>query len=488
MNLYWAVDDPVNAKGSWKLIIRDYTVGDEDLEMKLQHRECKVYRAGERTQVLAERLVEDMRRERLRGNVRRARDEICALLGALERAVGIRREREERRRVVEEARLEKLRKEEELRREEQEQAEKALADTLRVLKEYMEKEKTSAKRSIEEVEEGEVVEEVSKKVKVDQRIEETVTEWTPSSFTSPPDFSHQTEEGEAVDVTEDIAIEEAIKDSIEQPKLFTPPVTSSVTSSPGSDSPASLFGEELSYMEEGEVVEDMFEPQTEEPLQEPIEQSQPPTPTHASSGPSSESASEVHEVREEDAPSPATIIVTLPTSPSASSASSSSSERRDSENSTDSLFGDEPSPPPTSAFPSPSPSPSASPSAKRTKHVRFDPATEIQVLSAGFSTQGSEESEFDPEDRELDYKDVQVSAEEQEVGVDGDENEAGGYGLGDEDEDEDEDGDDGEREEIDGYEEDSEDEEEDADANKDLGGYGEILEDQVDWDDGDIEY
>ncbi|KAF2654762.1 hypothetical protein K491DRAFT_758745 [Lophiostoma macrostomum CBS 122681] len=507
MNLYWAVNDPVNAKSSWKLVIRDYTVDDKALEE--EHGDCIPYRPGERTQVLAERLVEDMQKERLRGNVRRARDEVCGLLGAWERAVGVKREREEKKRREDERR----------RREEQiaidkvakEAGVQSLEDTLRALAGLVEIGKAGIKRTIEEVEEGEIVDEVSKKVKVEVVVDETVSGLEHSSSTRRPDSHEETEEGEVIDTIETVVVEEVIKASIEQEASATHLMTSSPTPSP--DSPDSLFGEELSYMEDGEVVEDVSEPQIREPILETTEQLA-PTPTRTSSVASSSepaSATEVHEVSEEDTPTPATIVITPPASPSSpsSSSSSSASERNNSEASANTLFGGSPSPRPAPFSPNSSASASTSASAKGTKHVHFDPDIEVQVVSAGVASPRSEESGYESEDRERDYSDVQgqpktrrstslgkgmramLEGLEQgsfiddgsELGEgrryepgDGSEDEDG-YEVVDQDEDEDE-----EEEEEDGKQGAGE----DYSGFGPFGAFGEVLEDQVDWEDGDI--
>ncbi|KAF2790067.1 hypothetical protein K505DRAFT_420084 [Melanomma pulvis-pyrius CBS 109.77] len=98
--LYWAVNDPVNEKGTWRIEIKD----DLDTEKERKdHKRCDMYRPSERARELANRFVEDLRNERitrashnarekskvrgvtvLRGSTRRAEIEIRALVGAWE--------------------------------------------------------------------------------------------------------------------------------------------------------------------------------------------------------------------------------------------------------------------------------------------------------------------------------------------------------------------------------------------------------------------
>ncbi|KAF2676727.1 hypothetical protein K458DRAFT_492265 [Lentithecium fluviatile CBS 122367] len=116
MNLYWAVDDPVNTKGSWQMQIKEYfdragaggeswARHEKERETREHDEECRVYSPSERVRGLAERVLEDMEVERikggrrLRGNVRRVVDEVGALLGGWERVV-----------VAREIKLEKERK------------------------------------------------------------------------------------------------------------------------------------------------------------------------------------------------------------------------------------------------------------------------------------------------------------------------------------------------------------------------------------------
>ncbi|PVI07541.1 hypothetical protein DM02DRAFT_700381 [Periconia macrospinosa] len=111
--LTWAVDDPNNDKSTWTLETRTYfdVIGQyggsardggdhydpraEEREREKHERDCVLHSEEFRVQLLAERVVEDFRRERkaLRGNIRRVADEIRALLGAFQRAEGLRKER-----------------------------------------------------------------------------------------------------------------------------------------------------------------------------------------------------------------------------------------------------------------------------------------------------------------------------------------------------------------------------------------------------------
>ncbi|KAF2262105.1 hypothetical protein CC78DRAFT_535155 [Lojkania enalia] len=159
--LYWAVNDPVNRRGSWKLEIKDYTVRDE--EFRMEHRGCNVPRPSERVGVLAKRVVAELRSEGMWGSERRAVDEIHGLLGAWEFARLERMEREERRRKAELGRVERARGAKKTERKDME-ASRNLAETLRPVEDMEKKEmrrgqsvkrKRSSSRSVED---GEIVE------------------------------------------------------------------------------------------------------------------------------------------------------------------------------------------------------------------------------------------------------------------------------------------------------------------------------------------
>ncbi|KAF2115055.1 hypothetical protein BDV96DRAFT_92131 [Lophiotrema nucula] len=77
-----AANDPVNRNCSWKLEIKDYT--DRDYVYAEEHKLCKPHRPNERVKLLAQRLMDDMHKRRMRGNERQAIGEIHALLGAWE--------------------------------------------------------------------------------------------------------------------------------------------------------------------------------------------------------------------------------------------------------------------------------------------------------------------------------------------------------------------------------------------------------------------
>jgi len=127
MNLYWAVNDPVNEKCTWKLEIKTYNLKTEN--EKRAHEQCDVYRPKERVELLAKRFVEDLRDERvtraehsakikghseirglgmLRGSMRRAENEIHALVDAWEAANDRRKRKIERKKAVERVAHEKL--------------------------------------------------------------------------------------------------------------------------------------------------------------------------------------------------------------------------------------------------------------------------------------------------------------------------------------------------------------------------------------------
>jgi hypothetical protein len=128
MNLYWRATDPDNRGGSWKFEIKDYTRNDARWEG--DHVSCVVRRPEERVELLAMRVVEDLKEEVMRGagkgarfygsekglgqrggNLRMIRDEVFALLGAWESAklkrleLVARRERAEERKRVEAKRV-----------------------------------------------------------------------------------------------------------------------------------------------------------------------------------------------------------------------------------------------------------------------------------------------------------------------------------------------------------------------------------------------
>ncbi|CAI6333360.1 unnamed protein product [Periconia digitata] len=104
MVLTWAIDDPCNDKGTWDLQIRHYfDLANDDYhydpraetrEREVHASKCSVLNPEFRVALLAERVVEDFKRERkaLRGSERRVAKEIHGLLGAALRA---QREKEE---------------------------------------------------------------------------------------------------------------------------------------------------------------------------------------------------------------------------------------------------------------------------------------------------------------------------------------------------------------------------------------------------------
>jgi len=167
MNLYWAVNDPVNAHSSWNLQIKEYfgesrdgcwSRNEEEKERR-DHEECSVFKGSERVRTLAERVVEDIQREisggrRLRGNVRRVENEIGVLLGAWERAVEARERRREK-----ESRAREKRKRVKMMR--AEKANKMLVKTLELVEEMKRMKDARGNEDVKEVGVAQSVEEVS---------------------------------------------------------------------------------------------------------------------------------------------------------------------------------------------------------------------------------------------------------------------------------------------------------------------------------------
>ncbi|KAF2738529.1 hypothetical protein EJ04DRAFT_560538 [Polyplosphaeria fusca] len=99
MYVYWAPNDPVNRNASWKLEVKDFTVGYP--EYQLECRRCRIPRPSQRVSLLTERLIEDMRKKNLRPTNRRVSDEIFALVSAWEFAKFESLQRRESTRVAE---------------------------------------------------------------------------------------------------------------------------------------------------------------------------------------------------------------------------------------------------------------------------------------------------------------------------------------------------------------------------------------------------
>lgn len=143
MVLYWGVNDASNRLGSWKLEIKDYARQDHGFGVEC--RGCDVFRPSERVPLLAERVVADMRRERLRSSERRVREEVLALVGAWEYARLRELERKERERQAYLDRLERERMAAAKRMEEQRRAQEALAETLRLVQRQIDAQKEKEK-------------------------------------------------------------------------------------------------------------------------------------------------------------------------------------------------------------------------------------------------------------------------------------------------------------------------------------------------------
>jgi hypothetical protein len=185
MNLYWAINDPVNAHSSWNLQVKEY-FGEsrdgywsryEDEKQRAEHKLCVVQPPSWRIKTLAERAVEDMEKERgrkLRGNVRRVGDEIGVLLGAWERGVVSRESiREE----------EKIERKERVRAKELRiaRANEQLMKTLQLVEE-MER----MKESKDGIEEKEVVQSVEDEAAQTHTSPSLPAQFTPPKSASPP--------------------------------------------------------------------------------------------------------------------------------------------------------------------------------------------------------------------------------------------------------------------------------------------------------------
>jgi hypothetical protein len=134
VTLIWAVDDPANEKGSWKVEIKDYGL-DTDIARWEHANDCKPYRPSERVGMLARRLVDDLGDERImggvgprRGNVGRAERKIRTLVAAWERVQVVRKAREEKKKKK---KKKKKRKVEEKREKSERKAQKMLKEMLR---------------------------------------------------------------------------------------------------------------------------------------------------------------------------------------------------------------------------------------------------------------------------------------------------------------------------------------------------------------------
>ncbi|KAF2181782.1 hypothetical protein K469DRAFT_691857 [Zopfia rhizophila CBS 207.26] len=166
MVLFWRVNDPSNRKCSWKLEIKDYTTYDVVFEMECDAI-CMPYQLSKRVELLAERVVEDFRKEKERCNRRVVEDEIRGLLASYEYGLSKRKERIEEAMMREEIEGKKMEKEKRLREEMQREMQEKLEEVIRVVKEDMEAGKAQQKkRKASEIEDGEIVA-VSKKVCVE---------------------------------------------------------------------------------------------------------------------------------------------------------------------------------------------------------------------------------------------------------------------------------------------------------------------------------
>jgi len=83
LKLYWSVDDPVNHKSTWALRRRTYL---NSHKQQTDHVHCVVKGLYEQVGALSNEVLRQMAKMQVRSNPRRIRDELYALVGAVNRA------------------------------------------------------------------------------------------------------------------------------------------------------------------------------------------------------------------------------------------------------------------------------------------------------------------------------------------------------------------------------------------------------------------